>query len=297
MLTHALLLAIAVSGPAMTPDTPKRCSSCDGWNKPHAPLHVFGNTWWVGVEGLSAVAIDTGKGLILIDGALPQSAPLIERSLEAAGLRIQDVKLLGNTHTHFDHAGGLAALQRDSGATVMASPRSGEALLSGCANDDDPQAAPGCAENGFPAVRGPLRMIKDGEVIQLGNVSLTAHFTPGHTMGGTTWTWRSCEGERCLNMVYADSLTAISSPGFRYAPLTEAFKTAIAQFAALPCDVLLSAHPDASDTVERLSAPSDGGRVDAAAPNQCRDYAARASERLEKRLAEEVRPTRKPTRK
>jgi metallo-beta-lactamase class B len=290
MSLPALLALALVGAPARTPDTPSRCESCAEWNQPHAPLHVFGNTYWVGTAGLSSVAIDTGAGVILLDGALPQSAPLIEQSLKAVGLRIQDVKLIGNTHTHFDHAGGLAALQRDSGATVMASPRAREELTSGCAPADDPQAAFGCADTGIAPVRGPVRELHDGEVVRLGKVELTAHFSPGHTPGGTTWTWRSCEGARCLSMVYADSLNAVSAPGYRFTPVRAALEASIERVAALPCDVLLSAHPDASDTVERLSTPTDGGRPDPAQPGACREYAARAKARLEKRLAEEAAP-------
>lgn len=252
-------------------------------------MHVFGNTWWVGVEGLSVVAIDTGAGIILLDGALPQSVPRVKQSLAAAGLKLSDVKLIGNSHTHFDHAGGIAGLQRESGATVMASPRSAEALRSGCPNPDDPQAGFGCETNGFPKVKDPIRVIHDGEVIHLGRVALTAHCTSGHTPGSTSWTWRSCEGNRCLDIAYADSLTPVAAEGFRFSTVARTLEASIAAVAKLPCDVLLAPHPDATDTVERLSARADGGRVDPVKRGQCEEYAATAKARLTARLADDAR--------
>lgn len=276
-----------VANPLFLPETPNPCEHCAEWNRSHPPVHVFGNTWWVGVEGLSVVAIDTGAGLILLDGALPQSVPLVKASLAAAGLKLSQVKLIGNSHPHFDHAGGIAALQRATGATVLASARTAEVLRTGCPTSDDPQAGLGCENNGLPKVEKSIRLIRDAEVIRLGKVALTAHLTPGHTPGGTSWTWKSCEATRCLNMVYADSLNAVSADGFRFTEIAQGFEAAIAKVNALPCDVLLSAHPDASDTVERLSVPVDGGRPDPAEPGQCERYAARALAKLKARLAKE----------
>ena len=105
-----------------SPDAPNPCEDCVAWNRKHPPLHIFGNTWWVGVEGLSVIAISTDAGIILLDGALSQSVPRVKANLSAVGFRLADVKLIGNSHVHFDHAGGISALQRDSGATVIASP-------------------------------------------------------------------------------------------------------------------------------------------------------------------------------
>lgn len=296
MVPVTLLLAIALAAPAssppntlLLPDTPNPCGQCKDWNRPHAPVHVFGNTWWVGVEGLSVVAIDTGAGIILLDGALPQSVPLVKASLAAAGLRLKDVKLIGNSHPHFDHAGGIAALQRETGATVMASAWSAEVLSSGCPGTGDPQAGYGCETFGFPPVKPPVRRIQDGEVITLGGVKLTAHLTPGHTPGSTTFTWTSCEGRRCLALVYADSLNPISAEGFRFAPVAERFRASIAKVGALPCDVLLTPHPDASDTLARLSGQSGSRTSSPARQGQCAAYAAEAAAKLDARLASEAR--------
>jgi metallo-beta-lactamase class B len=93
-----LLPLLLLANPPRAPETPIVCDHCEAWNRPHAPFKVVGNTYYVGREGLSAVLIDTGKGLILLDGALPQSAPVIEANLKSLGFRIQDVKLIVNSH-------------------------------------------------------------------------------------------------------------------------------------------------------------------------------------------------------
>ncbi len=286
-----LLPLLLLAGVVRTPDTPSVCDRCAEWNQPQVPFQVVGNTYYVGVHGLSAVLIDTGQGLILLDGGLPQSAPLIEANLKQLGFRIQDVKVIANSHAHYDHAGGIGALQRDSGAQVVASSRGAEALRQGCPTADDPQAG-NCDAVGFPAV-AKVREIGDGEAVKVGELALTAHLTPGHTPGSTSWSWQSCEGKTCFHVVLADSLTAVSAEGFLFtgnathADASRSFAQSIDKVAALPCEVVLSVHPDFTDTWEKASRQKAGQPnpfVDAAG---CRTYAAQMQERLAARLAQE----------
>ena len=271
---------------SIEPDPPKACSSCDSWNEPQEPFQVFGNTYYVGTAGLSSILIVSKAGLILLDGALPQSAPLIADNIHKLGFRIEDVRLIVNSHTHYDHAGGIAALQRMSGAVVAASPASALALKKGAPTEDDPQFAFGPAHNGFPAIP-EVRVVADGETLRVGDLGITARFTPGHTPGSTSWSWRSCEGKRCLEVVYADSLNAVSAPGFRFTG-TKSLDSSIARVEAFSCDVLLSPHPDffgmEAKLQKRLQTPKENPFVD---PQGCKAYAAAAKQRLERRLADE----------
>ncbi|MDX1518415.1 MAG: MBL fold metallo-hydrolase, partial [Woeseiaceae bacterium] len=123
-------------------DAPIDCTWCSEWNRPQAPFRISDNTWYVGVAGLSAILVDTGDGLVLIDGGLPQSAPLINTNIRALGFRPQDVAFILVSHVHFDHVGGIAALQRLSGARVLASDAAHTALASGELQPDDPQFDP-----------------------------------------------------------------------------------------------------------------------------------------------------------
>jgi metallo-beta-lactamase class B len=278
-------------------DAPTTCTACEEWNVPHEAFRVFGNTYYVGVAGLSAVLVASDDGHILLDGGLPQSAPLVDANVRKLGFRTEDIRLILNSHAHFDHAGGIGALQRASGAQVAASESGARAIGQGTNPTDDPQFDPGSAVDRFPAAKD-VRVVKDGEVLRVGTLAVTAHMTPGHTPGSTTWTWRSCEGSRCLNVVYADSLNAVSSPGFRFTgdavrPSIEAvFRRSIATVAALPCDILLTVHPAFAGLDEKLrrrQQAAPGARDPFVDPEACRVYAAAAARRLDERVAEEKR--------
>jgi len=226
------------------------------WNRPHEPQRIHGDTYYVGVAGLSSVLIRTDDGLILIDGGLPQSVPPIEANIAQLGFELKAVKYVLNSHAHFDHAGGIAALVRDSGATALASPSGAKALREGHVVADDPQASDTRGAS-FPGT-GRVREVADGEVVRLGNTAITARFTPGHTPGSTTWTWKSCENGQCLDVVYSDSLSAVASGGFHFladathGDLSRSFRKSIRTVASLPCNILISTHPDASGVDVRL---------------------------------------------
>ena len=297
LITSALLTAALAAAPApgkaATPAdlTPIECSACAEWNVARAPFALHGKSWYVGTEGLSAVLIDSGDGLVLIDAALPQSAPLIAANIESLGFRLTDVKWILNSHPHYDHAGGIAALQRMSGAKVATTARGAQALRLGNAPHDDPQVGFGPQANAFPPV-AVVDELADGAALTLGDLTLVMHATPGHTPGGATWSWRSCEGKDCRNLVYADSVTAVSAPGFRYsddAARVAEFRATLDRVAALDCDLAVSAHPGPTRLFERAAA-RDAGKAEPAFfdDQSCRDYASFGRDWLDKRLAEEA---------
>jgi len=293
-LTACALVASGQGPRALQPDQTIACESCEQWNARRAPFRVFGNTYYVGVAGLSAILVTSDAGHILLDGGLPQSAPRIEENIRTLGFRTDAVRLIASSHPHFDHAGGIAALQRVSGATVAASASGARALEAGEPGTDDPQYAVGQSSR-FRAVT-PVLAVAGGETLRVGPLAITAHLTPGHTPGGTTWTWRSCEGARCLDVVYADSLNPVSAPGFRFSgdathpDLTGVFRRSITTVEALPCDILLSVHPEFSDMEGRLQRRgADPGANPLVDRQACRTYAAAAARRLDARLRDETR--------
>ena len=294
MMMAAVLLAVA--GPAaaaeVTPDTPIVCSACESWNKPQKPFKIYGNTWYVGTQELSALLVTGPRGHVLLDGALPQSASLIAANIQALGFKLKDVKLILNSHEHFDHAGGIPALQRATGATVAASVKGAKVLRAGTVGKDDPQYDP---VNPFHLAKvAKVREVADGETLSVGDVKLTAHYTPGHTPGGTSWTWTSCEKDRCLNMVYADSLTPVSTDGFHFSggkgtpDISKSFQATIDKVAALKCDVMVSTHPGFSRVMEKLAARTETNNP-FLEPDGCRKYAEAASKRFANRLATEAK--------
>jgi metallo-beta-lactamase class B len=269
---------------------------CDAWNAPREPFTVFGNTSFVGTQGLSSLLIATDQGLVLIDVALPQSAPLIDASIRALGFKTADVKYILTSHAHFDHLGGVASMRRFTGATVLASASTAQALALGHPVPEDPQFGTGPLD-AFPAITDGVRVMQDGETLHLGRTTITAHYTPGHTPGATTWTWQSCEGSRCLNMVYVDSLTAVSKEGYRFTGvpgMVDTFRATLRKVGALPCDVLISTHPAATGMDEKMAARA-GGHVAPGADadpfvdaTACAALAERSMRALDDRVASET---------
>jgi metallo-beta-lactamase class B len=267
-----------------------RCGQCAKWNVAQKPFNVVANTWYVGTAELSSVLVTGPAGHVLIDGALPQSASQIEVNIRALGFRVKDIKVIFNSHPHFDHAGGIAQLARDSGAVVIASAAGASVLRAGVIGNDDPQYERS-GNTRFPRVE-KVRVVADGEVIAVGPVEVTAHMTPGHTPGGASYTWQSCRGKRCFDVAYLDSLTPVSAEGYTYSgsastpSIIPTFQASIAKVDALKCDVVLSAHPDFTDTLEKLAART-AARNTFIDGKGCKAYAADATARLSKRIAAE----------
>ena len=280
----AALVATLTSAQAQSPTS---CAQCAQWNEPQQPFKVYGNTYYVGTHGLSSILITSPQGDVLIDGDLQESAPKIAANIRSLGFRVEDVKLILNSHVHFDHAGGIAELHKLSGAPVAASPFTARALESGHSGQDDPQF------DSLPPIQkvAGVRVLKDGETLHVGPLALTAHFTPGHTPGGTTWTWQSCEQARCLNIVYADSLSAVSSDSFRFSSSPTAkqeFEQSFAVDSALPCDILLTPHPGVSDLWERLDKRDKGDTEAFIDTTACKRLAETSRQDFAKRLAQEA---------
>ena len=284
LATVGIKAAAAQGPPTATPDT--SCASCTEWNRPHGPVKVFGNTYYVGTDGLSALLVTSPEGHVLIDGALPESAPQIQANITALGFRVQDVKVILNSHAHFDHAGGLAALQQATGAPVVASFRSAPWIRAGTPQRDDPQYG---TIRGYPPVRR-VREMADGDTVRVGPLRLVMTLTPGHTPGGTTWRWQSCDGSRCLWLVYADSFTPLSAPAFRYTANREYadgptdFPRSMERWRTMPCDLLITPHPMGSNLWARVQ-----GSAPLVDPGACRDYAGRAALSWKNRLDTEAK--------
>lgn len=259
------------------------------WLGAEAPIKLYGNTYLVGFSGLDVALISTSDGLILIDGALPQAVADIEDNIRRLGFRIEDVKYILSTEPHYDHAGGLAALARDSGATVIASPAAAVVLRQGHSGADDPQASTAAA---FPPVER-VRALLNGEVLRLGDVEITARATPGHTPGSMSWSWRSCEATECKTVVFGSSLNPITSGSYRYSDpanraLLDGFRRTFASLRAMPCDILLSAHMEQSGGDVRLAQLRQGVEpnpfID---PTACRAYADKHEALLDRKLERE----------
>lgn len=277
--------AVETALPAIAPVNIPKCLAdagvMDGWSDRAPPRKIFGNVYYVGTCGITALLVTSSQGHMLLDGATEPAGPAIAANIEALGFRLADIKFILNSHEHSDHAGGLAYLQRVTDASVLAREPSAATLERGASDHGDPQF--GVLEK-FPPVAN-VQLLPDDQTVRIGDLALTAHATPGHTPGSTSWTWVSCESSHCLHMVYADSLSVASDETYRFsdhADYLTAFHRSIDTVASLPCDILISPHPLASDLFARFD-----GKAPLMDSNACKRYADGARTNLERRLQDE----------
>jgi metallo-beta-lactamase class B len=278
----AVAAAVAASGPATMAEWHAACDGKEDWSAPAPPLHIFGNVYNVGTCTITALLVTSPKGHVLLDAATAQAVPGIAANIERLGFRLSDVRLIGASHEHHDHVGGLAEMQRLTGGIVMAVPAAFNALETGVLDEQDPQSG---LHSPFPGSEIGI-ILFDGQPLRAGPNTLTAYATPGHAPGSTTWSWRSCDGERCINIVYADSVTAVSADDYRFSDhggYVAVFRNSLRTIGALSCDLLITPHPGASNLIDRLE-----GKAPLIGPGQCRDYAERGQKALDDRLARET---------
>gem|GEM_PF-162073 len=209
------------------------------WMKPVSPFRLLGNAHYVGASEVSAFLLTTPAGHVLLDSGPVEMLPMLERNVQALGFRLADVKVILNSQAHFDHCGGFAELRRRTGARIVASEADAAQMERGGKGDfaygDDYPYEP----------VAPDQRIRDGEQVQLGDVTLTATLTPGHTRGCTTWSTRIEEGGRTYDVVFICGLTV--SP-FKltnnpvYPAVAEDARRSIARLRSLRADVMLGAH-------------------------------------------------------
>jgi metallo-beta-lactamase class B len=209
------------------------------WNRPVQPFRIAGNVFYVGAWEVTSFLISTPRGHILLDSGFVETVPQIRHNLNKLGFKLEDVKILLNSHAHFDHAGGLAELKRLSGARLIASTADAELLQRGGKND---------FQFGDRFSYEPVvvdQKVDDGDKVELGGTTLVAHLTPGHTKGCTTWTMKTSEGGRDYQVVFVGSP---SIPGYRllnnakYPSIISDYERTFSVLRSLPCDIFLASH-------------------------------------------------------
>ncbi|MBN8816775.1 MAG: subclass B3 metallo-beta-lactamase [Sphingomonas sp.] len=213
------------------------------WTRPIKPFHIIGNIYYVGSEGLAAYLITTPKGAILLDGTMEANVPAIEANIKSLGIKLSDVKILLNSHAHFDHAGGLAHLKRDTGAAMMAMKGDVWALENGKHFGDQNYVGT------FAPVKVD-RVLVDGDKVTLGGVTMTALATPGHTAGCTTWVLPVRVKAGVKTVVFPCSMTVAGNKlmgNKQYPGIVADYRATFDRMAKLRADVVLPAHPEQAD--------------------------------------------------
>ncbi|MEM9262589.1 MAG: subclass B3 metallo-beta-lactamase [Pseudomonadota bacterium] len=243
------------------------------WYQNTAPFRMIGNIYWVGPKGLGAFLIPTDDGHILIDGGVPENAPMISENIRALGFDIEDIRILLNTHAHFDHAGGLAALKDETKARMLATEGDRSALEGGFYLGFENRH-----ELDFPPVAVD-QVIQDGDTVSLGNVSLTAHLTPGHTRGCTSWTMTVDEGGETYEvLIFCSASVAanrLAGPP-QYDGIVDDYRSTFAKTKDWRPDVFLSNHAEFFDMEEKRARLEDGDALAFVAEDEFPKFIARA---------------------
>ena len=212
-------------------------------NQPVEPFHIIGNIYYVGASDVASYLIVTPTGDILLDGGFVETAPMIEANIQKLGFKLSDVKYILSSHEHLDHAGGISELRRATGAKFLALEQEVPGLTAGTS---------------FPAAK-PDRVIHDGGTVKIGTEVMTAHLTPGHTRGCTTWTTTAHDGARIYHVVFVGSASVlptyklIDKPGApaTYVGIDQDYKKTFQVLRSLPCDVFLASHGSFYSLVEK----------------------------------------------
>lgn len=255
------------------------------WNTPTEPFKMIGNVYYVGTAGLSSYLIASPQGHILVDTVMPESTSLITANIEKLGFKITDIKYLLNTHAHIDHTGGFAEIKKASGAQMVAGEADKPLLEGGY--------YPGARENKalqFPAVKVD-RTVREGDMVTLGDITLTARETPGHSPGCTSWAFTVKDGDATRSVLIFCSGTValnklVGSP--TYPGIVDDYRKTFARAKDMKADVLLAPHPEMYGMVEKRAKLTEGGPNPFVNPGEFNAYAATLEKAFEDALAKQT---------
>jgi metallo-beta-lactamase class B len=287
-LSFAAILAAQSPSPSAS-ETPS--AMVKSWQQPAEPMHVAGPINFVGTQGLGVYLITTPAGHILLGGGVPNAAAPIEASIRKLGYKPEDIKILLSNHAHFDHVGTLAAFKKLTGAAVTVMDRDVDLLASGGKIDylfaKNPKFR-------FPPVTTD-RVLKDGDVVELGGVKLTARRTAGHTPGCTTFTTTVKDGERSYNVVFPDGTSVNEGTRFvnnpSYPGILEDYRRTFTTLESLKPDIYLSYHGDAVGLLETRTRAATEGVQAFVDPDGYKKFVSERKAKFEKLVAEEESPT------
>ena len=282
----ALALLLGATAPAFagsaTPEPFAKARAA--WNRPQKPFRIIGNIYYVGTQELAVYLIRTPDGDILIDGGLPEGAALVERNIESLGVPLSAIRILLNSHAHFDHAGGLARIKRDSGAKLYASAGDTPILESGHIDFGPSKVID------FPPVHVD-HVVNDGEQVSLGGTVLTAHLTPGHTPGCTSWTLTVSEaGKRCTVIDYC-STTVAGNPlvgNTAFPQIVSDYEHSFAVLKRIKAGVFLAPHASFYDPQKKLAGWRPGAPNPFVDPGELQRFVAASHKAFEKELAKQT---------
>jgi metallo-beta-lactamase class B len=229
------------------------------WTAPFPPFRIVGNIYYVGSRDLASYLITTSQGDILINSSLESSVPLIRASVQKLGFKFSDIKILLISHAHYDHCAGSAEILKLTGAKYLVMEGDVSVVESGGRKDFQYGNQPSMC---YPPAKVD-RVLHDGDIVRLGDSTLVAHLTPGHTKGCTTWTIQAHDSRRTYNVVIVGSPNV--NPGYKlvnnskYPQIAIDYERTFRVLKSLPCDVFLGAHGSYFGMLAKVTRMKAGG--------------------------------------
>ena len=255
------------------------------WNTPFEPFQLIDNIYYIGTDGIAVYVIKTTDGLILMDTLVPQSTAMLKDSIAKLGFKEADIKVILNTHAHFDHTGGFAEIKKDTGAQLVAGERD-KPLLEGGYYPGEEQNA----DIRFAPVKVD-RTVTEGDKVTLGDTTLIAHATPGHSPGCTSWEMTVKDGDQNRQVLFFCSGTValnrlVGNP--THPGIVDDYKSTYAKVKAMKIDVLLGPHPEVYGMQAKRAAMQDGAPNPFVKPGELAAYAATLEADFDKALAKQM---------
>jgi metallo-beta-lactamase class B len=255
------------------------------WMAPFEPFQLIGNIYYVGTDGIAVYIIKTSDGLIQMDTAVPEATPMLKANIAKLGFKESDIKIILNSHAHFDHTGGFAEIKKETGAQMIGGERDKPLLEGGYYPGDEKNT-----DIAFPPVKVD-RAVKEGDKITLGDTTLTAHAMPGHTPGCTSYEMTVkdagvdrdvlffCSGTVALNRLVGEPT---------YPGIADDYRSTFAKAKAMKIDVLLGPHPEVYDMQKKRAEMKDGAPNPFVKPGEIQTYVAGLEADFDKQLAKQT---------
>src|SRR5678816_4042646 len=279
-----LILSVVIIFQSIAPAQNKQvAASTSDQAGPFKPFRIISNIYYVGTSDVTSYLIVTPNGHILLDTGYEESAPIIKANIAELGFKLSDIKIMLSSHAHFDHVGGHADMKRETGARVFASA------------GDTPVLESGGTKTFFQI--GSFKPVKvdhvlnDGSRVTLGDTTLVAHVTPGHTAGNTAWTTTVTENGKQYRVVFVSSMSI--NPGVHmvnFAPwpdIADAYAKSFQALRALPCDIFLGPHAGFFNLQEKAARMDKAGTNPFVDTNGYKNYIARFERLYHEQLKQE----------
>jgi metallo-beta-lactamase class B len=281
----ACVVALIVTGVQAQPVKDFLAAVTAKWTAPFEPFHLIDNIYYVGTDGIAVYIIKTSQGLILMDTALPESTGMIKANIAKLGFKLDDIKIILNSHAHFDHTGGLAEIKKDTGAQLVAGERDKPLLEGGYYPGDEKDT-----DLSFPPVKVD-RAVKEGDKVTLGETTLTAHSMPGHSPGCTSWEMTVKDGGQDRDVLFFCSGTValnrlVGTP--TYPGIVDDYRSTFAKANTMKVDVLLGPHPEVYGMQAKRAQMKDGAPNPFVKPGELQTYVAGLETDFDKQLAKQT---------